>query len=160
MNDSRDDLVNWDVTPRDDQRRTSGDQQPVSEEVVWGNVEQSFDQESDVELEPLDPQVERNRLAIRESFLTVGVVYDEEEDSSRKKQFSIRDILMLNTVLAVLLALMQWLAPSLLAGTLGITTMLAAILIAIYEPETRRVALAWWCMLFLYIAACIFALYR
>lgn len=161
MNDSQDDdLVNWDSHPQDVKPAGSNNQRAVSEDVVWDNVEQSFDDESEVELQPLDQQVERNRMAIRESFLTVGVVRDEPADASQKYQFSLRDILIVNTVVAVLLALTQLFAPGLLAGTMGIATLIAAFLLAVYQPENRRVELAWWCMLGIYVIACVIAIYR
>lgn len=152
--------MNWDATPEAAEPPHEDSHHITRDDVVWRNVEHCFDDESDVVLQPIDPQVEENRLAMRESYLTVGVVYDDEDDQASKYQFSIRDILILNTILALLLALTQWFAPGGLAGALGITTVLAAILMVIFEPENRRVSQAWWGMFLIYIAACIFAIYH
>jgi len=124
------------------------------DDVVWENID--LDNYDEIELAPL----ERRRHAMRESILPLEIVYEEEQEQPVKYQFAIRHMLVAQACLAVLLGLMQVFAPSLLAGTLGISVLIMAILMAVYEPEEKRVQLLWWTFFAIYLIACIVAFTR
>ena len=127
-------------------------------DVEWQNVDHLLDEDGEeVVLAPPDPEVDAHRASLHEHSFDLEP--DEEVEESRRYQFSIREILILNTVLAVFFALLRVLAPSWLAGSLGVVTLLTAIMLAVYQPESRRVEMAWWCMLLVYVATCAFAIY-
>lgn len=127
-------------------------------DVEWRNIDHLLDEGDEIVLAPPDPEVEEHRASLHEDAFHLEP--DTELVESPRYQFSLREILILNTVLAVFLALLRVLAPSWVAGSLGIVTLLTAIMLAVYQPESRRVELAWWCMLLIYVATCAFAIYR
>ena len=153
-----DDLGQCVSLPESPERRQAPSATRLRADVEWGNVEHLLQSVDDVSLAPLDPHIEQQRVARYEADFEIKPVEDET-DSQSKLQFSIREILILNTVLAVFFALLRILAPSLVAGTLGIVTLLTAVLLAACQPENRRVEMAWWCMLLVYVATCVFAVY-
>ena len=125
------------------------------------SVTTSIDQYEDLPLAPLDAKTEANRRAIREPFLTVGVVYDEgTEPAAGKDQFSLRQMMLIQTCLAILFGLMQLFAPSFVAGALGISVLGLATLVSVCQPEDRRIQYAWWAIFAFYIIACVVAVIR
>ena len=124
-----------------------------TEDVVWGQVD--LDNYEDMSLVPLDPDSERRRIPTRESLLPVGVVYEEDEVTEPELQFSIRQLMLMQAGVALVLALVRLLAPRLFAGTLGITAMVFAYVIAVHDPDDVRVRRAWWIIFSFYIVACI-----
>ena len=90
--------------------------------------------------------------------MPVGVVCaGEDEDQPPRYQFTLRDLIILNSAIAVVLGLMRLVAPSMTAGALGAMTLLAAMALAFYQPDDKRVELAWWAMLAIYLIACLAA---
>ena len=137
-----------------DRKPVGSSSQRRTEDVIWDLEVDSYD---DIPLVPIDPEDERRRIRPRESMLPVGVVYEEDEEDP-PLQFSIRHILVSQGIVAMMLGLIKLLVPSLLAGTLGILAVCAALFISIYEPEDKRIRHAWWGLFGFYLAACIGAL--
>ena len=113
--------------------------------------------DDEMRLISVDPVTERARQAQKTPRLPVGTIYANEQEPDRA-QFSIRHVLILQAGLAVLLGLTHLIAPSLVAGALGITGMFLAILIAVYDPEDKRVTIAIWVFILFYLLACTVAL--
>lgn len=144
------------MTPRPNPKPKPNDGQPPpspTEDVVWGQVD--LDSYQDMSLVPLDSDAERRRIPTRESLLPVGVVYEEDEVTEPELQFSIRQLMLIQAGVALVLALVRLLAPRLFAGTLGITAMVFAYIIAVHDPDDVRIRRAWWIIFSFYIVACI-----
>ena len=108
---------------------------------------------------PIDPEQERSRLRQRETMLTLGVVDEDDPlEEPPKPQFTLKQMVIAQGVIAVLLGLIRIFKPGMLAGSLGIAAMLMAAVISIYDPEDRRVTIAFWCVMALYLFSCILAL--
>jgi hypothetical protein len=75
-------------------------------------------------------------------------------------QFTLRHLLIGNTVLAVMLALMQFMAPDWMAGLLGLAALVASLLVAIYQPSHPQAYAITWMLLATYVVAAIVALFR
>ena len=131
----------------------------LREDTIWGNI--NVDQYEELPLAPLDPKTETNRLAIRESFVTVDVVYENESDEeARGSQFSLRQMMIVQACFALLFGLMQIFLPSFVAGALGISVLGIAVLLTLYRPEERQIHFAWWTIFAFYIIACVVAVLR
>lgn len=159
-NESEDDLGQCISLPENrKQQRRERPLHRLRADVEWRNVEHLLNESDEVVFAPPDPKVEQYRASLHEHSFELAPEEEEEEEESLRFQFSIRELLILNAVLAVLFALLRVLAPSWMAGSLGIVTLLTAIMLAVYQPESRRVEMAWWCMLLIYLATCAFAIY-
>jgi hypothetical protein len=107
----------------------------------------------------LDPQTEAARRRMREAEVPLPVIVVDEEPP-RRFQFSLRQMLIANTVLAVVLALMQVLAPSVLAGSLGTAAFLLVVVLMIYPTDRPGPHLVWIGLLALYFVVSLVAVYR
>ena len=63
-----------------------------------------------------------------------------------------------NTVLAATLALLQWIAPHLLAGVLGIFAFALLLLVNVYQPQKPAAYVFAWSCISLYSLVALFAL--
>ena len=100
-----------------------------------------------------------SRRAIRESYVTVSVEFDEEP-TAPTHQFTLVQLIIAQACFAVLFGMLQIFAPSLVAGALGIGVLAMAILITLYQSEERFVYTAWWAVFSFYLIACLVALIR
>ena len=136
-----------------DRRNAPPDSARLSEDVVWQGVDP--DAYDDISLVPLDPEEERQRPYRREALLPLET-YDEEDEEpfSPGPQFSIKHMMIAQGVVAGILGLVRAFAPGLTAGVLGILTTGLAILIAVYEPEDKRVQRLFVVSFVLYLLLC------
>ncbi len=74
-------------------------------------------------------------------------------------QFTLSDLFMLTTALAVLLGIMSLLRWKwqIAAGLAGIGAFVSLLVITIYEPERRIAQTIWWTMLAFYLLTCLAA---
>lgn len=74
-------------------------------------------------------------------------------------QFTLSDLFILTTALAVLLGIMSLLRWKwqIAAGLAGIGAFVSLLVITIYEPERRIAQTIWWTMLSFYLLACLAA---
>ncbi len=110
-------------------------------------------------LEPLDPETEaaRQRMREAETPLSRRVVPPPE---SPRLQFSIRQVLIANAMLAVALALLQAVAPQLIAGALGLVAFGVFIGVHYYQPARGEPYAVSWGLIILYIVMASVALAR
>ncbi len=130
---------------------------PLSD-VVWGNVD--VNEYDDISLVPLDETEERQRPRHRESLLPLGTVSDEEIEPPIDLKFSLRHILIGQAIIAACLGVMRifgLFAPGGFAGTLGILSIIFAVLISVHDPDDKRTILVWWALFVFYLLACIVA---
>ena len=105
--------------------------------------------------------------AVRAHKLIIPEIVSEEEEKAivkgpkrpknDKLQFTIRDMLLLTTAVAVCLSILttiKW-AWAFVAGLTGAGAFIGLIVLTVFEPENPRVRFAWWCVLGLYLLACI-----
>jgi|GEM_PF-3845218 len=130
----------------------------TSDDVVWQNVDEEDD--GGLSLVPLDPKEERSRVRQRESMLTLGIADDEPDPANEplNPQFSLKQMVIAQGVVAILLGLVRIFQPGMLAGSLGVTAMLMAAVITFYEPDDKRITVGFWCVMALYLIACVLAL--
>jgi len=77
-------------------------------------------------------------------------------------QFTLRDMLLLMTGVAVWLGLMNsvnW-GWSIMAGLAGVAALLSLIMLTAFEPENRNVRLAWWGLFGIYLLTCLTAIIK
>lgn len=130
----------------------------TSDDVVWGNVNK--DDDGGLTLAPLDPKEEQPPGEASEAMLRAEAALRGEApslDDYPRPQFTLKHMVIAQAVIAVLLGLIRAFAPQMMAGSLGIIAMLFAAVISILEPEDRRVTIAFWCVMFLYVMACVIA---
>ncbi len=134
---------------------------PLSTDALHEDVipecEVDDDDTPELKLAPPDPHTDAARRRMREADLPVPVAFVEEP--APRYQFSLLQILIVNTALAVAFALMQAIAPSVFAGALGGIVLLAAILLTVYQPERRGLFFAWWGLLALYVISSLVAVF-
>ena len=128
------------------------------DEVTWTNVDAEDD--AGLTLAPVDPEVEEHRARQRANALPREPVFDTEEDEFKfiQPRFTLKQMVIAQGVIAVLLALVRIFTPSLTAGSLGIAAMVLAAAISIYEPEDKRVTIGFWCLFGLYLMSCVVAM--
>lgn len=129
------------------------------DEVAWANVDAEDD--GDLTLVPVDPEVERNRVRQRETMMPLETVYEEEDEEKFEffqPQFTLKQMVIAQAAIAVMLAFIRAFAPGLTAGALGVAAMILAGAISIYEPEDKRVTIGFWCLFGLYLFACVIAI--
>ena len=143
--------------PRNDDSTKSADSSPLREDVVWQGVDP--DSYEDISLVPLDPDEERQRPLQRESLLPLES-YEEEEPLPPGPQFSIKQMMIAQAVLAVILGMVRVFAPGMLAGVLGLLSCAVAIVLAVYEPEDKRVQRLFVAFFVLYVLLCGYAIWR
>ncbi|MCA9171935.1 MAG: hypothetical protein KDB23_29910 [Planctomycetales bacterium] len=116
----------------------------------------------EVFLQPLDPEIERARMRIREPQFDADELTEatREHDHGTRVQYGIRELLLATTVMAFGLATLQFVAPTALAFVIGLITLGAIIGINIYEPETPNVRRAAWCLVLTYVLVALVALWR
>ena len=73
---------------------------------------------------------------------------------SRPPQFSLRNLLIANSMIAVCLALLQIFAPSSVAGVLGAATLAFGLASVKLRDEWPLIERIWWVLLGLYLLSC------
>jgi hypothetical protein len=129
----------------------------VSEEVVWTNVDGALEEADDIKLEPIDPETDMARRAMREMERPAPTIVEVTEEPVRF-QFTLRHILIANAVIAVAFALLRIFVPSGLAGLLGIAVFFTGIVLAVYQPDHPLVTRIWYGMVTMYVVFCAYAL--
>ena len=129
----------------------------IREDVIWCDID--VDEYEELPLAPLDSKTEASRRAIRESYVTVSVE-SEEEPTPPTHQFTLVQLIIAQACFAVLFGTLQILAPSLVAGALGIGVLVMAILMSLYKSDERHVYMAWWTVFSFYLIACLVAIIR
>ena len=129
------------------------DKNTPKDDVVWNNID--VEQGDDISLEPIDPGTTAARQSRRE--MERPKLPAEVVEESPRFQFTIKHMLIANAVVAVSFGLMQWIAPSGLAGLLGMIAFISGLVIAAFKPDSRAIQVAWWSLLGLYAMSCLFA---
>ena len=93
-------------------------------------------------------------------MLTLDVAFDEDEtiDDYLKPQFTLKQLIIVQAAIAVVLCFVRAFAPGMTAGILGIAAMMLAAAITVFEPEDKRVTIVWWSLFGLYLFACVIAI--
>jgi hypothetical protein len=117
------------------------------------------DSDAPYSLSPLDPQTEEARRRIRQSEAPVTAALVNQPDAPRW-QFSLAQLLFANTILAAALAMLQWVAPSLLAGGLGVVAFTLFVTVWVLQPARPEVYAACWGLIVLYLIVAAAALWR
>ncbi len=129
-----------------------------SEDVVWSNIDNALDEGDDIKLEPIDPETDKARQAMREMEQPPLKIVDDVVPEPARFQFTLRQILIANAVIAVAFALMQVFAPSGMAGLFGFAVFVSGIGLAVYQPDHPLVTKIWWGMVAMYVVFCVYAL--
>jgi len=129
----------------------------ASEEVVWTNVDGALEEADDIKLEPIDPETDIARRAMREMERPAPTILEVIEEPVRF-QFTLRHILIANAVIAVAFALLRIFAPSGMAGLLGIAVFFSGIVLAVHQPDHPLVTRIWYGMVTMYVVFCAYAL--
>lgn len=109
---------------------------------------------------PLDPEVERTRKKIRDAEVMTPPSIEVPEPKRAKLQFGLLHLFAANTALAIVLALLQVLAPDLTAAALGLAAFIALLWDTMYQPEDPRVRMAVNALLWIYVAVSFIAFVR
>ena len=118
-----------------------------------------YDDEPSLTLAPLDPETEAARQRIREAERQVTLSI-EDVSPPRPWQFSLRQLFLANTALAIALGLCQMLAPGLIAGAFGVAALAMLVFVTVYQPDGSRVYTVAWGLLFIYLFIAGIALLR
>jgi hypothetical protein len=134
---------------------------PPGEVVLRVDSQRVPDDEEATELtlQPVDPATEAARQRIRE-FDRLPTEPLVEKTEPPRLQYSLGQILFGMSACAVALALTQALAPSLIAGTVGLVAFSALIAVLVCQPERREVHAIAWGLLVLYVLLAVVALAR
>ena len=73
-------------------------------------------------------------------------------------QYSLADIFVLTTSVAVLMSILKFFPLHTIAGVSGLGALLSLILLLIWPPERPLLRLGWWVLFALYLLACIGAI--
>lgn len=122
--------------------------------------EADWDDDSFPELTPLDPDVERARQMVRESESPPRMILEIPEQPKARFQFGLFHLFVANTVLAIMLAMLQVLAPDMTAFALGLAAFAALIWDTVYQPEDARVRMAIHGLLGIYVLVSLVAFVR
>jgi hypothetical protein len=126
-----------------------------------------LDDSESIRLAPIDPATDEARRRMRqleaqEARSLVAEMADEVADSppAPRWQFTLGRLLLGNTVAAVILAVLQWMAPSLVAGALGVVAYLFLLIVTIHQPQRREFYAIAWALVAMYVLVSIVALLR
>jgi hypothetical protein len=126
------------------------------------DVPESLDDVPSIPLAPIDPATDAARQRMREieSAEARGVLTPLAPTERRSKpwQFTLGQLIIANTILAVTLAVMQFLAPSFIAGILGIAAYAMLLRVTVYQPVRWNLYIVAWCLIGLYLFTAIAAL--
>jgi hypothetical protein len=106
-------------------------------------------------LAPPDPEVPATRTA---AVLPRFEPAAASRRAADRLQFTLGQVLIANSVLAVILALGHWMAPSLVAGTLGLLAFGLFLYVTIYQPQQPGMYSLAWMLIAIYALAATVAL--
>lgn len=118
------------------------------------------DDEPPLTLQPVDPETEAARRRMRDSEQSPLQLPRDEVPAAPRWQFSLAQLLLANTVFAILLALCQVLAPGLIAGICGLAAFLMLWIVTVYEPDQPKIHMVAWGLILLYLCISAIALWR
>ena len=104
---------------------------------------------------PLDPETEAARHRIRDVErlqFALSAQWPAARGLTRPRwQFTLGQLIFVNTILAVALAMCQVLAPSLLAGALGLIAFSLFAFAIVYQPDRQVVYVVEWVLILVYV---------
>ncbi len=109
----------------------------------------------DLRLKPIDPETDAARQMIKEAELPFQE--PDHEIPNPRWQFGILHLIFATTIFAVASALLQWFAPSLLAGTIGLLTLLILIVRGVVQIRSREFEIFFWSAIVLYLSYSVLA---
>ena len=111
-------------------------------------------------MEPIIPQVVREDGEDEDRATGSRFDFDSFRENFRF-QFTLSELFMVTTALAVLLSIMSLLRWKwqLAAGLAGVGAFVSLLVITIVEPERRVVQTIWWSFLVFYLLACLVAVF-
>jgi hypothetical protein len=110
-------------------------------------------------LVPLDPEIP----AVRPIHPLADRRFERPpmaRETAERWQFTLAHLLIANSLLAVILALSHWMAPSLLAGALGLAAFGMILFVTVYQPDQARMYSLAWTLIVVYLLAAGVALLR
>jgi hypothetical protein len=110
-------------------------------------------------LAPIDPQTEEARQRMRQTEPPRTALVVSEPETSHW-QFSLGQLILANTLLAVTLAMLQIMAPSYIAGALGLVSFAFFLLVWVYQPARPAIYAVCWGLIVLYLFVAGIALWR
>lgn len=116
------------------------------------------EEDEPLRMAPTDPEVDAARARMRDGEPPLLVTPVPADKPAGGLQFSIRQLLAMNVGVAVSLALLQWVAPELIAGLIGIVTLAALAAVSVIQPTQRWAYAVTWGLLLLYIVSALAAL--
>jgi hypothetical protein len=81
-----------------------------------------------------------------------------DEPFSERWQFTLAQVLIANSMLAFVLALTHWMAPTLLAGILGLVAFGLFLFVTVYQPSQPGIYALVWILVLVYVVAASVAL--
>ena len=117
-----------------------------------------LDDEPPLTLAPLDPETEAAHRRIRDTETPRARSLVGEVPPPRRWQFSLGQLLLANTILAVILALCQVLVPSLIAGAVGVVALAMLLFVTVCPPDRPHVYTVAWGLILMYMFVAVIAL--
>jgi ABC-type multidrug transport system permease subunit len=109
----------------------------------------------ELQLQPTDPETDAARQMIKESELPFRE--PAQEIPEPRWQFGILHLIFATTLFAIAAALLQWFAPSLLAGTIGLLALIVLIIRGVVQIRSREFEIFFWSAIVLYLAYSVIA---
>ena len=115
----------------------------------------------EIRLQPTDPAADAARRRSRAASTVDGELgAGDARPAGEPPQYSLKQLWITITLVAVALATAQAFAPSIVAGTLGITMLGFGIALLIQRPENPNYARAWVLILVMYLVVSLIAVVR
>jgi hypothetical protein len=141
--------------PAPDDDRLSPDEAPEkSEGLEAGTAEDEFLLQAEEPLPELDAwnQVIQRRIAERRQL---DEAIDAMQRAEQAVRFSVRDVLLLTTFAASLLALLRAVRPDVYALTLGVLAFVSLVALSLFRPKNSILIVGWWVLLAVYLISAV-----
>ena len=111
-------------------------------------------------LAPPDPATDRARKQMREGEPSARFTPEALEPKPVRWQFTLRQLILANTVLAVILALLQVVSPGLTAGVFGMAALALLLFVMSYQPDRPELYAVAWVSIVLYLVVAGIAMFN
>jgi hypothetical protein len=108
-------------------------------------------------IDPSDPGIVDHEPAVYPLYPEPAV---EEVPEERPGQFSLAELMLLVTLVAMLLGILGLFPPDYAAGLAGLGALASTIVLTFVKSHTTVFRVLWWAMLFIYALTCIVAVAR
>jgi hypothetical protein len=100
---------------------------------------------------------ELHKQAMLEAAAERAAQAEDDEPEELPTQFSIKELMQVTAFAAVGFAIMHWVPPDLLAGALGLASIVGMGILTVAKPQKAYFYLIWWTLLAVYVIVSIFA---